>query len=294
MVTRKDPLRIAIRLAVYVVLYFAAASLLFGPVMLWAGGYLLGVTSAGLMSAVFANWLVLRIYEDRRIPDLGLWWNTASAGNLGLGVAGGIGAAVAVLGPPLLVGAARLVPTPAEQPSWGALGLLAGLLAMGAAGEELLFRGYGFQLLIASFGTWATILPVGVVFGFMHSANPNSNRLGIANTIGFGVLFGYAYLRSRDLWLPIGLHFGWNLTLPLFGTNVSGLRMKVTGHEMAWTAGNVWSGGDYGPEASLLTSAVLVLAFAYLWKAPIRRQFSPLTDPPAENAVCEPLPSPPS
>jgi hypothetical protein len=96
------------------------------------------------------------------------------------------------------------------------------------------------------------------------------------------------------LWLPIGLHFGWNLTLPLFGVNVSGLRMDETGYEMSWTACALWSGGAYGPEASVLTSAVVVLLSLYVWKAPIRRQTSLLIDPPAESDVCDsslPLPS---
>ena len=102
------------------------------------------------------------------------------------------------------------------------------------------------------------------------------------NTAGFGILFGFAFLRSRDVWLPIGLHFGWNFTLPLFGVNVSGLKIGVTGYAMEWSAGALWSGGAYGPEASLLTSFVLAGLFVYLWKAPIARQSSPLLDPPEE------------
>jgi hypothetical protein len=149
-------------------------------------------------------------------------------------------------------------------------------------------------LLLANAGPSATILPVGIVFALLHSGNPNASYLGLANTAGFGILFGYAYLRSRDIWLPLGLHFGWNFTLPLFGVNLSGLKMKMTGHEMVWTAGPLWSGGEYGPEASILTSAVLICLSLALWKAPICRQFSPLTDPPAESAVCEPSPSLPS
>jgi hypothetical protein len=70
--------------------------------------------------------------------------------------------------------------------------------------------------------------------------------------------------------------------------------MKVTGYEMSWTAGALWSGGEYGPEASVLTSVVVLLLFAYLWKAPIRRQTSPITDPPAESTLCEPSPLLPS
>jgi len=56
---------------------------------------------------------------------------------------------------------------------------------------------------------------------------------------------------------------------------------------MSWTAGDLWSGGEYGPEASLLTILVLVLLWLYIWKIPVRRQASPLIDPPQEGAECE-------
>jgi hypothetical protein len=56
---------------------------------------------------------------------------------------------------------------------------------------------------------------------------------------------------------------------------------------MVWAAGEIWSGGEYGPEASVLTTGVLLAAAVYVWKSPIRRQHSPLTDPP-EEIVCEP------
>lgn len=290
---RQDPLRIAIHVGVYVVLYFATAYL-FGPLLLWVGGYLAGITAAGLLSAVFANWLALRIYANRHVVEIGLWLNRASADNLGLGLIGGAGGACLVLGPALLVGAAHIARTPAEQPPAGAIIFVTILLAAGVVGEEMFFRGYGFQVLLANWGPYATIVPVGVVFALLHGSNPGATWFALANTAGFGVLFGCAYLRSRDLWLPIGLHFGWNLALPLFGVNVSGLRIRVTGYEMSWTAGKLWSGGEYGPEAGLLTSAVLLLLFAYVWKAPVRRQSSPLTDPPAESAICEPSPPSPS
>jgi membrane protease YdiL (CAAX protease family) len=250
--------------------------------------YLVANIATLLFSAAFANWLVLRIYANRRFIEVGLWLNRASAENLVTGLAGGAGAAFLVLAPPLLLGVAHLAPTPDDQPTAGSIIFVTFLLMAGATGEELVFRGYGFQVLLAQLGAYATIIPVGVIFALLHGHNPGATWFSTVNTAGFGILFGYAYLRSRDLWLPIGLHFGWNFTLPLFGVNVSGLRMKVTGYEMSWTAGDLWSGGEYGPEASVLTSVVLILLCVYLWKAPIRRQPSPLTDPPAENAVCEP------
>lgn len=289
--TRSDPARLALALGVYVVLY-VVAQILLGSVLGMAG-VLAGATLTVLMGALLANWLALRIYENLSLSAVGIPWNRAAAENLGFGLLGGIGAACLVLAPALAIGAARLVRT-ADQPSSGTLPFVVMLLAIGAAGEELLFRGYGFQILLARFGPYATILPVAVVFASLHGANPNATWFGLANTAGFGILFGYAFLRTRDLWLPIGIHFGWNVTLPLFGVNLSGLRMDVTGHEMVWTAGRLWSGGDYGPEASLLTSGVLILLFAYLWKTPLRRQNSPLTDPPSERVVCESSPLLPS
>ncbi len=289
----KDPLKLAIHLTVYAALFYATA-FVFSGLLVWLGGYLTGVTGATLLSAVFANWLALRIYEDRHVVDIGLSVNRISAENLILGLAGGAGTAALVLIPPLLAGGAHLTPTPADQPTVGTIVFVSILLAGGSIGEEIFFRGYGFQELLAAVGPWATVIPVGVIFALLHGSNPGATWFSTANTAGFGILFGYAYLRSRDLWLPIGLHFGWNFTLPLFGVNVSGLRMKVTGYEMSWTAGSLWSGGEYGPEASILTSAALIALFVYLRKAPIRRQASPLTDPPAGSEACEATRSSPS
>ena len=286
----KDPLKLGIHLTVYVALFYATAWL-FSPMLVWLGGYLTGLTGATLLSAVFANWLALRIYEARHVVDIGLWVNRISAENLVLGLAGGAGTAALVLIPPLLAGAAHLTPTPADQPTVGSIIFVSILLVAGAIGEEMFFRGYGFQELLAAVGPWATVIPVGVAFALAHGDNPGATWFSTANTAGFGILFGYAYLRSRDLWLPIGLHFGWNFTLELFGATVSGLKMKVTGYVMSWTAGSLWSGGEYGPEASVLTSVVLIALFVYLRKAPIRRQASPLTDPPAGGEACEATPS---
>jgi membrane protease YdiL (CAAX protease family) len=288
----RDPARIAIRVGLYIVFY-VLSWILFG-MALTGLGYLVSVIGTSIAAAVFANWLTLRIFEARTLIDAGLWWNRASRANFTIGMAGGVGAATLVLLPPLVFRAATLVRSPEDTPTVGSLIFVTALLAAGVLGEELLFRGYAFQLLLGSIGPWATVAPLGILFALLHAGNPNASRWGIVNTAAFGILLGYAYLRSRDLWLPIGVHLGWNFTLPLFGVNLSGLRMKVTGYEMSWTAGALWSGGEYGPEASVLTSVVAVLLFFYLWKAPVRRQFSPIADPPVESPVCEPSPSSPS
>jgi membrane protease YdiL (CAAX protease family) len=288
----RDPLRIARHVVPYVALYFLLITLA-GPLFLWLGDYVLGITASLFFAAVFVNWLAMRIFENRPLADIGLWWNRASADNLALGLAGGMGAVCLALLPALAAGLCRIVPTPGQAFSLSSLLFVSLMLVAGAAGEELFFRGYGFQELVATAGAFATVVPVGVVFALLHLNNPNAGWFAVANTAGFGILFGLAYLRTRDLWLPLGLHFGWNFTLLLFGVPISGLTMNVTGHSLVWSAGRWWSGGAYGLEASVLTSGVLVALFAYLYKAPVRRQSSPLTDPQA-SAVCEEPPALPS
>jgi len=284
---RADALHLTVKVVVYVSLYFAAAFVL-GPPLYWLGGYMVGITITGLLAAVAANGLCLRIYVRRGMAAIGLQGDKAAWVNLAFGCLGGMGAAVVVLAGPLLFHAARLEPDPGSPVSLSSFCFVSALLLFGSAGEELLFRGFGFQVLLRGLGGWTTILPVGVLFAALHAGNPNSTWLSLANTAGFGILFGYAFLRSHDIWLPIGLHFGWNFTLPLFGVNVSGLTMRLTGFTMRWSAGTLWSGGEYGPEASILTSAVLFVLFVYLWKAPIRRQPSALLDPPAGDLTCAP------
>ena len=283
-------LQAAIKVTVYISLYFAAAFLL-GPPLYWLGGtkgYIVVITVTGLLAAAFSNGLCLRIYVHRGMAAIGLQGDKAALVNLALGCAGGMGAAALVLAGPLLFHGARIERDPAVPASLPSFFFVSILLLFGSAGEELLFRGFGFQVLLRAFGNWTTVVPVGILFAVLHAGNPNSTWLALANTAGFGILFGYAVMRTHDIWLPIGLHFGWNFTLPLFGVNVSGLTIRLTGFTMRWSAGTLWSGGDYGPEASLLTSAVLLLLFGYLWKAPLRRQHSALLDPPVDEAICAP------
>lgn len=223
-------------------------------------------------AAAVANAIALRIYERGQLADIGLNWTAASRRNLLLGVAGGLGAALVVLVGPILARAADLEPIPDQRLHWPSVLYVSLVLLFGAVGEEMLFRGYAFQVLVHAIGPFATILPMGVVFGLAHSLNQNFTALALLNTILWGVVLGYAFIRSGDLWLPIGLHFGWNWTLPLFGANLSGFTMDVTGYALQWKIGALWSGGAYGPEGGLLTSAIVVALLFFLHRAPIQQQ----------------------
>jgi membrane protease YdiL (CAAX protease family) len=167
---------------------------------------------------------------------------------------------------PVALRMARFDRAPGVEHPWASFAFGGLALFFGAMGEELLFHGYPFQLLIRAVGPFATILPVSVIFGLMHSTNLNVSFLGIVNTIAWGFLLGYAAWRTGALWLSIGLHFGWNVALPLLGTNLSGFTMGVTGYTLEWNVGVLWSGGGYGVEGSVLTTAIVVALFFALRK----------------------------
>lgn len=255
--------------AIAFVTYIISATLLF---WLFPDAPLVVAVFSTFTAASVANAIALRTFERGRLSDIGLGWTAASRRNLSLGLLGGIGAALFVLLLPVIMRGADIQAVPNERFAWPTLLFLSLLLVFGAISEEMLFRGYGFQVFMSGTGPFAAILPFSVLFAFMHSNNPAFGFLAGLNTFLWGVLLGYSFLRSGDLWLPIGLHFGWNWTLPLLGVNLSGLTMGVTGYTIRWKIGGLWSGGAYGIEGGLLTTAVVVLLYFFLEKVPIQPQ----------------------
>lgn len=232
------------------------------------------------LAAVAASAFVVRTFERGRLEDIGMGWSGASLRHLAMGLGGGMAAAVVTMGLPLAMGMARIEASadPLLGFTPGKLLFVSGILLFGAVGEELMFRGYAFQILMRAYGPWWVIPPFGALFALAHMENPNAGVLGMVNTGLWGLLFGYAFHRSRDLWLAIGLHFGWNWMLPLFGVNLSGFTMGLTGYTLRWSAGPLWSGGAYGIEAGLPATVAVVALAAWVWRARLERQASALAD----------------
>jgi uncharacterized protein len=259
------------------VVFFLAVALcgliIIAPLLSFLGPVVAG--TVGLCTTgLLANVLTMKIFDRRPLADAGLGTSRASAINFILGLVLGGGAAMFMLLAPLLAGTGHLIQRPNYQSIPLSLVFYVFTLLVAAAGEELIFRGYAFQLLVEKMGPFATILPMGVIFGIAHKANPHSSLVGVLNTVIWGVLLGYSFLRSHDLWLPIGLHFGWNVVLPLFGVNLSGLTIEVTRYSYQWDLSPVWSGGDYGPEGGLLATIFVVALFFALMRAPVRPQIA--------------------
>jgi membrane protease YdiL (CAAX protease family) len=125
--------------------------------------------------------------------------------------------------------------------------------------EELLSRGYHLQTIASGLNLFWGVVISSAVFGLLHLGNPNATWVSAAGIFFAGVYLAYGYIRTQQLWLPIGLHIGWNFFEGVvFGFPVSGLdiyaltRITIHGPEL-------WTGGAFGPEAGLIVLPSLIL-----------------------------------
>lgn len=133
------------------------------------------------------------------------------------------------------------------------MGLSVVLFLGGAVFEEVIYRGIIFRLIEQGFGTTAALVVSSSLFGAGHAWNPNASVAACAFiALGAGPLLGLSYKATGRLWLPIGLHFGWNFAEGgLYGGAVSGrsihslLGLRLEGSDLL-------TGGRFGPEASIL------------------------------------------
>ncbi|HEX4861358.1 MAG TPA: CPBP family intramembrane glutamic endopeptidase, partial [Rhizomicrobium sp.] len=86
-----------------------------------------------------------------------------------------------------------------------------------------------------------------------------------------GILLGVCYMAVRNLWLPIGLHFGWNFAESgIFGSIVSGNAFKGV-FATTMTGPELLTGGAFGPEASVVAVAVCGTAALVILSVALRR-----------------------
>jgi membrane protease YdiL (CAAX protease family) len=145
------------------------------------------------------------------------------------------------------------------------------LLVIAAFAEEAMFRGYALQTLARAKLAWLGVVLTLALFGVAHLTNPNA-VLGFTfvNTAIAGLWFAVAYLSTRSLWLPLGLHWSWNWALGwFFGLPVSGL--NVASHPLfkASDIGPHWlTGGSYGIEGGVAGTIALALYTIVFWLKP--------------------------
>lgn len=186
------------------------------------------------------------------------------AGGLGIGLAlfSAIVAVAAILGVYRIVGIGD------------ASFMLVTLITAGlfpAVSEELLYRGILFRWIEEFAGTWPALVISSALFGASHLQNPNASLLAaVGIALEGGLLLGGAYLLTRRLWLPIGIHAAWNVSqgeiydIPVSGNPAHGLvEARLAGPPLL-------TGNGFGLEASLIAIVIATLFALYLIRRAVR------------------------
>ncbi len=228
--------------------------------------FTVGQTLLTIALLIAAQKLVLRRLGDRKHDDLPM---AGAARGLLLGTGVAFFLFSAIVGIASLLGAYVVV-------GWG--GLTDWIILLFTAGiyagfvEEFIFRGVLFRWIEEFAGSWAALFVTSALFGLGHIGNDNASVFSsFTIAVEAGLMLGGAYMLTRSLWLPVGLHFGWNMTqglvwdVPVSGNDVDGLvDARLVGDPLI-------SGGAFGLEASVIA---LVVAGGFgvwlVWRAAAR------------------------
>lgn len=137
------------------------------------------------------------------------------------------------------------------------------LLAMIVQGgsEEVLIRGWMLQTVGARYRPIAGVIVANALFVAFHGS---INPIVVINLVLFSLFVTLYCLKEGSIWGVCGWHAAWNWSQGhLYGLN-------VTGHEQAGgmvvdlkaTGTPILSGGDFGPEASIMCTVVLAAGVA--------------------------------
>jgi len=279
-------LRSGWRLAVFVAALLAAVIALFGTAFIlsraaraafpdWRppGGSVYIVRAIlMLVAATVVGWACNRFLEGLPWRALGWtqhrgWLRDLSLGALVGALSLALGAAVCTA-----LGSYTFMLTPTQN--WPAVAQTlvssALIFMIAAAMEEALFRGYPLQTLLRSWPAWLALLPTSLYFAYVHLDNPNvASGFTFLNTLLAGVWLALAYLRTRSLWFPLGIHWGWNWAMgSLLGLPVSGIS-EISPNPILRAAdtGPTWlTGGHYGIEGGLACTLALIMSSLYIWR----------------------------
>ena len=216
-------------------------------------------------AAIFFGRLAIQHWRAQRrsiVECLGFQWDRRCATDLLVGFAITTLVMLAIFACEMASGSISRGPATAAagMPAWKATLIM----LFAAPEEELVNRSVLLSGLAIAFGgrTKLAVILSAVAFGLGHLANPGASAISaLGNTLG-GLIYGYAFVMTGRLWLPIGLHFAWNFVQgPVLGFPVSGEAMG--GLQQINDLGPAWlTGGSYGPEAGAIGISFRFVVFA--------------------------------
>jgi uncharacterized protein len=224
-----------------------------------------------LAVAILVGWLCCRLLED--LPFKALGWSKHPGWLRHFAIGSAVGAVSLLL--------AFVIPAATGGYSIGlfqtsSVGVIKTLLIslfayiVFAASEEALFRGYPLQTMTRAHLAWVSILLTSILFSSAHLANPNVVAgFTFINTLLAGIWLAIAYLKTRSMWFPLGVHWAWNWTMgSVLGIPVSGIT-SISANPLLHTSavGPAWlTGGTYGLEGGAACTIALVVSTIWIWR----------------------------
>ncbi|MDV6330087.1 type II CAAX endopeptidase family protein [Asticcacaulis sp. 201] len=212
---------------------------------------------------------------ERRGP-VALGFNTKPLVRYGRGLLVGFGFLATVIGVIWALGGYRVEnlgvwAAPAPALFIPIICLFGGFMIQGAT-EEILLRGWLMQLVASRHGLIVAIVINAIVFSLLHAGNIKPSKelvLGLLNIVLFAVMISLYAIKEGSLWGVCAWHSAWNTLLGVgFGLEVSGEKLAVAPAviDLAPVGGAQWwlTGASFGPEASVVTTFVLLIGTAYL------------------------------
>jgi uncharacterized protein len=216
------------------------------------------IVIAGATLIAYAT--LFRYYEKRKIKELSL---RKFGRSIFIGSAFGIGLFSLIIFTIFIFGGYKI-------DSWNSIRYLLPGFSVGifsGVTEEVICRGILFRITEEKLGSVIALIISSLLFGLAHLSNPGGSLfVAICIAIEAGLTIGMSYVYTRNLWMPVALHFGWNFAEGgIYGTPVSGYvfdKTLVTSHLQG---SQLLTGGEFGPEGSLpcliFGSAAAVLLF---------------------------------
>jgi len=209
---------------------------------------------------LLASWIMGKI-EGRGLAAYGLPWRRAFGRQFWQGAAFGFLSLTALLLAMKLAGVLSFgqITLPTADTfryavAWAVPLFLAALL------EDFTYRGYLLFTLSTGIGFWPAAIVTSLLMGGIHYFNPGGHGLGPVAATMYCLVTVLVLRRTGDLWMPLGIHWAWGWgEIFFYGVTSSGFTAR--GHLLATSVyGPQWlSGGAFGPEASVLNLALLLI-----------------------------------
>lgn len=233
------------------------------------------IGSFAAVAVLFVTYI--RYFERRNLASCGLVFGPGWMSQYASGYALGLAMAAAIVVTIVMTGAYVIVdPSAARTTDWLPIAILLLAFVIQASTEEFVFRGWMMNRLTERFGLWVGILGNSLLFTLMHVEIGTGESTPIVMvllftvmTLLFSIFLSLLVIRQGSVLGACAWHASWNwMFITWFGLPTTGIELGLSpllvDLEIADDAAAWLTGGSEGPEGSVITVAVLLIACVLL------------------------------